>query len=187
MKTVVRRRDNRGRHLYSADSDGRARNRPPLAGVSAHVIETLGLFEAHLPVADLARAVDFYGNTLGLPLAYAIDGKAAFFWVPSPGRAMLGLWAAPSPQQMLLHIAFRTTADALIASVAALRAAGIAPLDFESRPTDEPVVIAWMPALAIYFRDPDGHLLEYIAMLDEPSQPELGVVSLQRWRDLRRG
>lgn len=130
--------------------------------------------------------MQFYGKTLGLPLAYAVDGRVAFFWVPAPGHAMLGLWAAASPQQMVLHIAFRTTADRVLASTAALRAAGTTPLDFDGRATDEPVVIAWMPALAIYFRDPDGHLLEYIAMLDEPPRPEFGVVPLQRWNDLRR-
>ena len=31
-----------------------------------------------------------------------------------------------------------------------------------------------MPAAAIYFRDPDGHSLEYLAMLDEPPGPTYG-------------
>jgi lactoylglutathione lyase len=31
--------------------------------------------------------------------------------------------------------------------------------------TAEPSVIGWMPAAAVYFRDPDGHLLEYLPML----------------------
>jgi hypothetical protein len=33
-----------------------------------------------------------------------------------------------------------------------------------------------MPAAAIYFRDPDGHQLECLAMLDGPARPELGIV-----------
>jgi lactoylglutathione lyase len=28
-------------------------------------------------------------------------------------------------------------------------------------------VIGWMPAAAVYFEEPDGHMLEYLAMLDE--------------------
>jgi hypothetical protein len=39
-----------------------------------------------------------------------------------------------------------------------------------------------MPAAAIYFRDPDGHMLEYLAMLEGPARPELGIVN---WSQLR--
>lgn len=180
--------NSRSHCLYSPPEEFRLRGRNRIAAQGLFpdgMIEALDLFEAHLPVADLARATDFYGRTLGLPLAYAIDGKAALFWVPSPGRGLLGLWATESPQRMILHIAFRATAEAVTNAVATLRDAGITPLDFDGRPADEPVVIAWMPALSIYFRDPDGHLLEYIAMLDEPSRPELGVIPWRRWNDLR--
>jgi hypothetical protein len=57
-------------------------------------------------------------------------------------------------------------------------------MDFWGRPTTEPVVIAWMPAMAIYFSDPDGNSLEFIAMLDEPPHPELGVVALSQYRKM---
>jgi len=55
------------------------------------------------------------------------------------------------------------------------------PLDFNGHPAHEPVVLAWMPAAAIYFRDPDGHLLEYIAMLAEEPRPGDGVVGWRQW------
>ncbi len=55
-------------------------------------------------------------------------------------------------------------------------AAGVTPLSFFGAETTEPSVIAWMPAAAVYFRDPDGHLIEYLAMLDEPPCAELGIV-----------
>lgn len=145
------------------------------------MIQTLDLFEAHLPVADLARATDFYTGPLGLTLAHIVDGKAAFLWIGSPGQAMLGLWASSAPQQMILHVAFRATVEAVTAAPATLRAAGITPLDFDGRPADQPCVLAWMPAVSIYFRDPDGHMLEYIAMLAEDPRPDLGVVSFSRW------
>jgi len=95
---------------------------------------------------------------------------------------MLGLWAAGAgPQRITLHIAFRASVDEVVAAPLALRTAGTTPLDFDGQPTDEPVVIAWMPAVSIFFRDPDGHLLEYIAMLPDDPRPELGVVSWLSW------
>ena len=39
------------------------------------------------------------------------------------------------------------------------------PLGFFSEPADEPAVIAWMPAASVFFRDPDGHLLEFVLQL----------------------
>ena len=39
-----------------------------------------------------------------------------------------------------------------------------------------------MPAGAVYFRDPDGHLLEYLAMLDEEPRPSAGIVAYSHWR-----
>jgi lactoylglutathione lyase len=38
-----------------------------------------------------------------------------------------------------------------------------------------------MPAAAVYFEDPDGHLLEYLAMLGEEPQPEAGIVPYSKW------
>ena len=60
---------------------------------------------------------------------------------------------------------------------ARLRAAHAAPLDFQGEPTEEPVVLAWMPAASLYFHDPDGNLLELWAMLPELLNPnwELSV------------
>jgi len=38
-------------------------------------------------------------------------------------------------------------------------------LDFWGQPTDEPVVLGWMPAASLYFRGPDGDMLELLSML----------------------
>ena len=51
-------------------------------------------------------------------------------------------------------------------------------------PAGEPVVFGWMPALSIYFTDPDGHLLEYLAMLPDSPRPEAGVVPYSDWKML---
>jgi GNAT superfamily N-acetyltransferase len=42
-------------------------------------------------------------------------------------------------------------------------------------------VVGWMPAAAVYFRDPDGHLIEYLAMLDAAPQPDRGIVPWSEW------
>ncbi len=59
------------------------------------LIPITDLFEAHLTVSDLDRAVAFYRDQLALPLAHIFpDRKVAFFWIGAPGKAMLGLWEA---------------------------------------------------------------------------------------------
>lgn len=141
------------------------------------------LFEAHLTVASLDTSIAFYRDRLGLQLAHVAPARqAAFLWVGSPGTTMLGLWAGGSaPQKPTTHIAFEASLNDVLAAPEALRAAGITPLDFDGRPTNEPVVIAWMPAASIYFHDPDGHLLEYIAMLPDDRRGDDGVITWREW------
>lgn len=145
------------------------------------------LFEAHLTVADLDGSIAFYRDRLGFELAHIVPARqAAFFWAGARGTTMLGLWAAGSGlQQTTTHIAFAAALDDVLAAPRALRSAGITPLDFDGAPTREPVVIAWMPAASIYFRDPDGHLLEYISMLDETPRPDGGVMRWDEWTRTR--
>jgi lactoylglutathione lyase len=142
-----------------------------------------GLFETHLTVADLDRSLSFYRDVVGLSLALEMRERgAAFFWIGEPGEAMLGLWSLGSaPMGLSLHVAFRSPLEEVIGACDRLRARGVTPLSFFATETDEPSVIAWMPAAAVYLRDPDGHLLEYLAMLDEKPRPALGITSWSRW------
>lgn len=141
------------------------------------------LFEAHLTVGDLDASIAFYRDRLGFELAHVAPARgAAFFWLGARGHSMLGLWQdGTGPQKTTGHVAFATGADAVIAAPATLRSAGIVALDFNGRPTDEAVVLAWMPAVAVYFLDPDGHLLEYIAMLDGAPRHDDGVMTWSAW------
>ena len=154
-----------------------------LEAMSADRITVRGLFETHLTVSDLERSIAFYRDVVKLPLALEVPSRgAAFFWVGDPGQSMLGLWSLGSaPMGMILHIAFGVGLDELLEAPALLRDQGVAPLSFFGEPTREPSVIGWMPAAAVYFRDPDGHQLEYLAMLDERPRRDLGVTTWSEW------
>ena len=95
---------------------------------------------------------------------------------------MLGLWSLGSiPMGLNLRIAFEVAIDGLLEASNRLRLNGIRPLSFFGAETTEPSVIAWMPAAAIYFRDPDNHLIEYLAMLDHNPRPDLGIIPWSEW------
>jgi lactoylglutathione lyase len=143
-----------------------------------------GLFETHLTVRDVPRSVAFYRDVVGLSLALDLpERNAAFMWIVERGRSMLGLWGiGSSVNSLTLHIAFEVALDDLLAAPERLRAHGVRPLSFFGAETGEPDVLAWMPAAALYFEDPDGHLLEYLTMLEEEPRPEAGIVSYSEWR-----
>ena len=150
------------------------------------IVPIKGLFEAHLTVSDLERSIAFYRDVIGLELAHTVPQRhAAFFWMGGRGNTMLGLWSIhSSPMRLHLHIAFDTALDAVLAAPARLKEAGITPRHGVGRvPIDEPVVIGWMPAASVYFDDPDGHSLEYIAMLDAEPRADLGWIMWSDWQN----
>lgn len=142
-----------------------------------------GLYETHLFVEDIDRSIDFYKNILGLEQCYFEEKRrAAFFWIGKPKEAMLGLWEKPKAEIDIRHFAFRCDVeDILNKSVSFLKQRNLKPYNFLKDGTEQPMVFAWMPALAVYFNDPDGHALEFIAILNGKSRPELGVISYTDW------
>ena len=148
----------------------------------------LGIYETHLTVRDLDCSVRFYQDKIGLELARVIpERNVAFFWVGGKDAGMLGLWAGSGPMNMQLHFAFRAGKDTVLEACDRLQAQGIQPLGFNGEAVTEPVVIGWMPALSIYFKDPDGHSIEFLHLLDEPSDQAFGVQAYSRWRARGRG
>ena len=102
-----------------------------------------GLFETHLTVSDLSRAVTFYRDVVGLSLALELPERgAAFFWIGGPGEAMLGLWSLRSaPMGLSLHVAFKTSLADVLDACDRLRSHGVTPLSFFETETTEPSVI----------------------------------------------
>jgi lactoylglutathione lyase len=142
-----------------------------------------GLFETHIHVSSLERSMNFYGKVLGLELGrYEEERRVAFYWLGNCGEAMLGIWEKPSEQVLQQHFAFRCEVDDVInLSVKYLKERNLSCNNFLNDGTERPMVFAWMPAISIYFNDPDNHSLEFIAMLPGALKPELGIISYEEW------
>ena len=146
-----------------------------------------GLFETHLNVRNLEKSMAFYGGLLELELATKIEERrVAFYWLGEPGEAMLGLWEKPAAQVARQHFAFRATIEQVRHGVVPfLKGKGVGVRNFLNDGTERPLVFGWMPAIAIYFEDPDGHSLEFIAMLPDMPKPEAGHVTWEAWQALK--
>jgi lactoylglutathione lyase len=151
------------------------------------------LYETHIPVADTAISETFYRETVGLPLAYRDPARdIVFLWADEKSKGMIGLWGASTGygrQNGVLtpcHLAFKVSFQQLERNVRKLIERGIETRGFGGKPTSEPSVIGWMPSAQIYFRDPDGHSLEFIAILSEPPKPAF-IGSYSEWVALNQG
>lgn len=146
-----------------------------------------GIYETHIEVGNLEKAILFYTETLGLRLGHLDDARRiAFLWVGKQKDYMLGLWEKADPQAR--HFAFRCTVDFISQqSSNFLSGQGLQPYNFLKDGTSQPMVFAWMPALAIYFNDADGNQLEFIAPLEGEADAEAGVMSYAAWLARRTG
>ena len=145
----------------------------------------MNLYEAHLPVADTDAAQRFYVEIVGLQFAHRdLTRDIVFLWAGADRKSMLGLWG---PSTTLgrefheCHIAFNVSLVELLAAGRRVHAASIQTQNFAGEETTEPSVIGWMPSAQLYFRDRDGHSVEFIALLDESPQPAF-LGSLSEWK-----
>src|SRR5437867_6956049 len=143
------------------------------------------LYEAHLPVSDTEAACRFYVDIVGLQFAHRdLTRDIVFLWAGTDRRSMLGLWAPSTTlgrEFHKCHIAFNVPLGELLATGERLSAAGVKTQNFAGEETTEPSVIGWMPSAQLYFRDGDGHSLEFIALLDEFPDPGF-IGSLSEWK-----
>ena len=140
-----------------------------------------GLYEAHLQVKDLPRALDFY-QKLGFELAHQ-EALAALVWVV-PGQSWIGLWQSAMPHITATHLAFQIDYADMKNAFDWLRQRGIAPVAFKEFAPLEPVARPAQANCSVYFNDPDGNLLELICPL--PGAPrDLPKMYLSEWEKLR--
>jgi len=148
-----------------------------------------GLYETHLFVEDLERSIAFYSESMGLKQCrYGAERRTAFFWIGSDKKFMLGLWEKPKEQIDIRHFAFECEPEwVLNESVAFLQSWNIKCWNFLNDDIERPMVFCWMPAISIYFSDPDGHELEFIGVLPgEPkSNDEKRVVTYETWLKIK--
>jgi catechol 2,3-dioxygenase-like lactoylglutathione lyase family enzyme len=148
-----------------------------------------GLYETHLFVENLERSIEFYGNTLELKQCrFNNERRTAFFWIGKDKQFMLGLWEKPKDQIDIRHFAFECEPDWIKnESVKYLKSRNIKSWNFLNDGTDGPMVFVWMPAIAIYFSDPDGHELEFIGVLngESKSDKEKRVVTYEEWLKIK--
>ena len=142
-----------------------------------------GLYETHINVENLESSIEFYQHVLGLEkCSYHDDRRIAFFWVGKPQEYMLGLWEKPKSEIVKMHFAFRCDKeDILNKSAPFLKDRDLKPYNFLKDHHEIPMVFSWMPALSIYFDDPDGHCLEFISILEGQPRPELGIITYDEW------
>ena len=148
-----------------------------------------GLYETHLFVENLDRSIDFYSKTLGLQLCrYNAERKLAFFWVAEEKQFMLGLWEKPKEEIDIRHFAFECDPEWMInESVDFLKARNLKFWNFLNDEQEKPMVFCWMPAISIYFSDPDGHALEFIGILPGKPGPneEKRIVTYEEWLEIK--
>ena len=147
-------------------------------------IESMHLYETHLPVQNTEVSQRFYLDVVGLEFAYRDQARdIVFLWIGADKSSMLGLWGpdtAYGTPHHKCHLAIALTMPELLAVGLRLNGLGVATRNFGGEETTEPSVIGWMPSAQLYFADPDGHGLEYIAPLNEtPDDAFIG--SLSAW------
>jgi len=128
-------------------------------------LSSRGLSEIVLIVDDVRQAAEFYERVVGLVSESDPDDEWAWFWAGAPGVAQRvalhkgtllfeGQSARPEGERWgNVHYAFDVAAQDLAAAVERVRSAGVDVFG--------PVELDWMNALAYYFYDPDGNLLEF--------------------------
>lgn len=148
-----------------------------------------GLFETHINVSNYEASAAFYEKLLNIiPLHEDRVRKSKFYWVGQPGEAMLGIRENyPTPLVQRQHFAFRVDLADLTQAKTYLAGLGIEASNFFGDIPDSPddlVVFPFMPAVSIYFDDPDGHSVELIAMLNDSARPELELMNWRQWNEL---
>jgi catechol 2,3-dioxygenase-like lactoylglutathione lyase family enzyme len=152
--------------------------------------EIRGVNHLALVCRDMARTVDFYSNTLGMPLTKTIDlpggsgqhfffdignGDAlAFFWFPNAPEAAPGIASARdgvSAHGSMNHVAFDVPEERIEEYREKLRSKGVEVTEVVNH-DDSPR--QWSRKMhpgvfvrSIYFRDPDGIMLEFAAWTRE--------------------
>jgi lactoylglutathione lyase len=147
--------------------------------------QILNLYETHLPVTNTEISKMFYLDIVGLKFAYRDPTRdIVFLWIGTNKRSMVGFWGPGTSYGNdfhKCHLAIAVSLPDLLAVGKRLAGLNVQTRNFASEETTEPSVIGWMPSAQLYFRDPDGHSLEFITLLDETPDPSFNG-SFSAWK-----
>ena len=158
--------------------------------------EIRGVNHLALVCKDMQRTVDFYSGLLGMPLTKTIDlpngmgqhfffdigngDSLAFFWFPDapesqPGithpAAMVGGGSIASAHASMNHVAFDVPEDKIEEYQQKLEQAGIEVtkvVNHDDSPMQaSPTITDTTFVRSVYFRDPDGIMLEFASWTRE--------------------
>ena len=164
--------------------------------------EIRGVNHLALVCKDMKRTVDFYSGILGMPLTKAIDlpngmgqhfffdiGKGdslAFFWFPDapesqPGvthpEAMVGKGSIVSAHASMNHIALDVPEAKIEEYQQRLEEAGVEVtkvVNHDDSPTQaSPTITDSTFVRSVYFRDPDGIMLEFASWTREMTEDDV--------------
>jgi catechol 2,3-dioxygenase-like lactoylglutathione lyase family enzyme len=156
-------------------------------------MKTKGINHLALVCRDMERTVAFYTEALGMPLVKTValpGGGQHFFFDCGGGTLLAFFWWADAPPAApgvasvadfpakpmsavgsMNHVAFHMDEDELEASIAQLKAKGVhvsAPVVVNHDDSEMGVARDLHPGVwirSVYFRDPDGIMLEFAATL----------------------
>ncbi len=161
-----------------------------------------GINHLALVCKDMKRTVDFYSGVLGMPLTKTINlpqgmgqhfffdigngDQLAFFWFPDAPESVPGITHASdlvgrgsitSAHASMNHVAFNIPADKVDEYQQKLKAAGIDCTDVvnhdDSPEQASPTITPSTFVRSIYFKDPDGILLEFAAWARELDESDV--------------
>ena len=119
-------------------------------------MEIRGVYEVAIRVRELERAEAFYREVLGLEVGLRDEPRRWLFLRAGGSAGMVVLQEEPEAGAwQAQHLAFAVAEDQLEAAKKSLEERGVA--------VEGPVVHDWIPAVSLYFSDPDGHDLELCA------------------------
>ncbi len=164
--------------------------------------EIQGINHLALVCKDMKKTVDFYSGVLGMPLTKTIDLPAgmgqhfffdigngdmlAFFWFPDAPESLPGVTHAEnlvgggsitSAHASMNHVAFNVPGEKIDEYQRKLREAGVdatAVVNHDDSETQaSPTLTDTTFVRSIYFKDPDGILLEFAAWTRELDERDI--------------
>ena len=115
-----------------------------------------GVYEVAIRVKDLAKAEPFYREVLDLEVGIR-DEKRNWLFLRAGGDAGMIVLQEDKSEWPLQHFAFTIDEADIERAAAILRERGVE--------VEGPVFHEWMSGTSLYFKDPDGHALELLALV----------------------